>query len=107
MTQRSLWQRLVEKLEVQPNGCWLWRGAIGKRQRGGLDGRIRKGRRHEGFVSPHRQMLIFAKGEPPTPAHQACHRCPGGPHELCCNPTHLYWGTQSENEADKRRSADA
>lgn len=100
---RALLLRIVEKLAIQPNGCWLWIGAVGRRQRGGLDGRIQRGARGEGLVSPHRQMLTFAKGEPPTADHEACHTCPETPSTLCCNPTHLYWGTHAENEADKRR----
>lgn len=102
---KSLWMRLVSKIEVLANGCWHWRGATGKRQRKGKTGRLSVGSPSKAFVQPHRQMLIFARGEPPTPTHHACHDCPNGD-ELCCNPTHLYWGTQSENEYDKRPEPD-
>lgn len=39
-------------------------------------------------------------GKPPTPKHEACHSCGKG-HEGCVNPWHLYWGTHTENMADK------
>lgn len=101
----TLWQRFWPKVALAPNGCWIWRGATGRRQRKGLDGRLRKGGKGAGHVSPHRQVLIWACGQPPTPQHQACHQCPDPTVEstLCVNPYHLYWGTQAENEADKRR----
>src|SRR5579864_4272263 len=104
----TLWVRFWSKVEVQPNGCWLWRGAKGKRQRKGFDGRLFAGettkadggKRRQNFVSPHRQVLRWAVGNPPTPDHQACHKCPDPTNEstLCCNPSHLYWGTQAQNE---------
>lgn len=55
------------------------------------------------MISPHRQVLIWAKGPPTDPLHQACHCCPEGENDLCCNPAHLYWGTKGQNEADKER----
>jgi hypothetical protein len=102
----SLWLRLVSKIAVLPNGCWHWAGATGARQRGGRTGRLRLGGRENSWVQPHRVMLILATGKPPTPAHHACHQCPMDD-ELCCNPLHLYWGVQSENEADKHDTIEA
>jgi hypothetical protein len=39
-------------------------------------------------------------GPPPTSMHDAAHSC-GKAHEGCCNPRHLSWKTQTENEQDK------
>lgn len=39
-------------------------------------------------------------GQPPTPKHEAAHRCGNG-HEGCVNPEHLYWATRSENQMDR------
>lgn len=50
----------------------------------------------------HRLMLILAKGEPPTPKHQASHTCGNG-HLGCFNPRHLVWKTNSENQRDRRK----
>ena len=100
----SLWVRLWSKVVVLPSGCWRWEGGTGQRRSGGLDGRLRKGSRREGHVSPHRQVLIWAAGQPPTLSHEACHRCD---FNLCCNPQHLYWGTRQENEDSKYEYEDA
>lgn len=49
-----------------------------------------------------RAMCILAKGLPPTPKHQAIHSCGNG-HLNCVNPSHLRWGTASENREDAVR----
>jgi len=46
----------------------------------------------------HRYMCLIANGSPPTESHQAAHSCG---RRQCCNPRHLSWKTQIENEADK------
>lgn len=47
----------------------------------------------------HRVMCEAAHGTSPSRHHYACHTCGKG-HEGCVNPTHLRWGTPSENIAD-------
>jgi hypothetical protein len=47
----------------------------------------------------HRLMCEFAHGTPPTPAHEAAHRCGSG-HQGCVNPKHLTWKTKEENRRD-------
>lgn len=47
-----------------------------------------------------REMCILAHGNPPTPSHEAAHRCGNG-HLGCVNPQHLRWATAAENQADK------
>jgi hypothetical protein len=34
------------------------------------------------------------------------HRCPGGDNPACCNPSHLYLGTQRDNMRDRRERGD-
>lgn len=50
----------------------------------------------------HRIMCILAKGEPPTPEHEAAHECGNG-HLGCVNPNHLNWKTRTENRRDSIR----
>lgn len=50
----------------------------------------------------HRFMCKLAHGESPTPKHQATHTCGRG-EEGCCNPRHLEWKTNGENQLDRRK----
>lgn len=101
--RQPLWLRFWSKVEIDPvTNCWLWRGGIGKRRRGGLVGRLRKGGRADGFVSPHRQVTKWAHGEPPREDAEAGHTCF---ETLCCNPAHLRWVTRCENEQEKEFEA--
>lgn len=45
----------------------------------------------------HRLSLQLNLGSPPSNKHYACHKCNNPP---CINPTHLYWGTPSDNTSD-------
>jgi hypothetical protein len=47
----------------------------------------------------HRIALAAALGRPLRPGMFSNHRCDYKP---CCRPSHLYEGTRSENENDKR-----
>lgn len=47
-----------------------------------------------------RWMCTLAHGEPPSPRHEAAHRCGNG-HNGCVNPKHLRWATAKQNCADR------
>lgn len=55
---------------------------------------------HRAYV--HREACIKVHGHPPTPNHLAAHNCGNG-HQGCCNPTHVYWATNAENQKDRVR----
>lgn len=98
--RRSLWERFWSKVTVDPvTGCWLWKGGIGRRRHSGVDGRLRGDGTTLAFVSPHRQVTVWAHGAPPSRAHHAAHSCDT---DLCCNPAHLRWKSPSENELEKQ-----
>lgn len=46
----------------------------------------------------HRVAWELVNGAPP-PGLQACHKCDNPP---CCNPAHLFLGTDAENKSDMR-----
>ncbi|MBT1154359.1 HNH endonuclease [Aminobacter anthyllidis] len=47
----------------------------------------------------HRLVCEEVNGLPPTPEHEAAHKCGKG-HESCCTKAHLVWKTHAENMAD-------
>ena len=49
----------------------------------------------------HRLMCELAHGQAPEDRPQAAHSCGNG-HLGCCNPRHLSWKSNSENQIDRR-----
>lgn len=94
----------VEKSK-QPNGCWLWKGAISKTAGGyGVIAGKLHGKR---YVTTGKNMLVhrvswmMANGEiPENPSYHGMvvmHKCDT---RLCVNPSHLELATQAANVRD-------
>lgn len=83
-------ERFLCSVEVQSNGCWLWRGSPEKRGYG----RFYMNGNHN--VRAHRAAYVLFRGEIPA-GMLVCHSCdnPG-----CVNPAHLWLGTGSDNMRD-------
>lgn len=75
--------------------CWPW--TRGKDDRG--YGKFWACRRDYGA---HRVARFLSTGEWPGKLF-TCHDCPGGDNPLCCNPAHLWLGTNAQNTADRHR----
>lgn len=90
LTADVFWSRV--DMSVGPDACWPY---TGKRDSDGY-GQVRyAGRR------PHasRVAYIFTHGAIPGEL-QVLHRCDNPP---CCNPAHLFLGTNADNMTDKAR----
>lgn len=80
-------RRLLERVEVDDNGCWLWQGPI---NRGGYGGTIRAWQR--GWLAHRLAFTVMV--EPIRGDNQIDHLCRV---RRCINPDHLEQVTQAEN----------
>lgn len=85
-TSQDFWER-VDKSRV--DGCWEWNGRRHEDGYGEIDW-------HGKTKKAHRVAYELTFGSIPQ-GMNVCHRCDNPP---CCNPAHLFLGTQSENIQD-------
>lgn len=57
-------------------------------------------------MEAHRAVWLLTKGPIPD-GLSVLHDCPEGDNLLCCNPRHLWVGTQAQNMADMARKGRA
>ena len=82
---------LESMVKVDPNGCWIWQGAVGSK---GYGAAYHNGR----TLGAHRLAYRCEHGElPPAPA-VIRHRCDV---RKCINPQHLIAGTHADNARDR------
>ena len=74
------------------DGCWLWAGGVGRDGYGQT--MYQRGR----FRSHQLALILSGMERPSAPRNQALHACDI---PLCCNPSHLRWGTTQENTRDR------
>ena len=90
----SLLEKIQRNVRIAENGCWIWGTGKWKWYRNTKD----KGKK----VSVHRAVYEQFKGPIPDGLF-VCHNCPGGDNPACCNPDHLWLGTNAENLQDASR----
>jgi hypothetical protein len=81
-----------------PSACWPWRGFRGREGYGQFQSR-HNGRERK-FIA-HRVALALRRG---SVKESVLHRCDNPP---CCNPAHLWEGSQLENRRDCARKGRA
>jgi hypothetical protein len=82
------------------DGCWLWTGTKDRKGYGKLW--VRNGdARPKLQPATHLSLIISGRDRPDAPADHALHGPCSNP--SCVNPSHLRWGTNDENAADKAR----
>jgi hypothetical protein len=81
-------RKILARVEVDANGCWLWQGAKGAQ---GRYGHLRLFGRH---VYAHRLAYVAWGGTFTRSRYHALHSCDV---TLCCNPAHITRGSEGEN----------
>src|SRR5574343_126951 len=87
---KSFWSNVQIK---QPNECWEWLGSISNSGYG----LWRRGSDH-GFSKAAHRTAFLSTGKTIPPFYHVLHTCDN---PICCNPGHLFLGTNQDNVDDK------
>ena len=88
--KEKLIAKIRNKILENENGCWIWQGAKHKQGYGKTSWRSKPDQ------MVHRLSWIAFRGDI-GPLKFVCHKCDV---PQCCNPEHLFLGTQKDNVGD-------
>lgn len=90
MTLNELYD-IIDRISENEKGCKIWSGKVA------WGYGVASVKNSVGYVWVHRASLSRKLGRDIKPNHFACHTCDV---PLCCNPDHLWEGTQADNMRD-------
>jgi hypothetical protein len=94
LTDEEFQARFWDRMTPEPmSGCWLWERAVSANGYGNIC--VLKIERRGVHVGAHRVAWAIANGREPD--GYVCHRCDV---RICCNPDHLWIGSNADNLAD-------
>ena len=89
-------KRLIDKIEIDENGCWIWKGGTYKRDDGLPSyGRFESKLFPDEYLAHRLSFLLFKQSI--SKDMFICHMCDI---ENCVNPDHLFLGTHEINTLD-------
>ena len=88
-TDEEIRQLIIDNSTKDPNGCWIWNGAITSRGYGAIW-------HNKTSASAHRLSYQAFKNSSATGLY-VCHTCDT---PSCVNPEHLFLGTGTDNQND-------
>ena len=92
--QKRFWTKVDQRGETD---CWVWLGSTNQDGYGRFN--VYCLVKHNKLVQAHRFAYETRHGEIPT-GLAVLHTCD---HPACCNPAHLFLGTQSDNMRDMHK----
>lgn len=94
MTARHTKESFLKNMDRSggKRACWIWEKMVTKKGYGTVT-------YHQKHMRAHRVAYILFRGEIPE-GMLVCHKCDN---PSCCNPSHLFLGTNADNMKDRDR----
>ncbi len=91
--QERMKEKIKNNISINSNGCWIWK------KKKDANGYGRVGYKGKQSYLVHRAMFELCIGDLIN-VLKICHNCPNGDNPSCCNPDHMFVGSQMDNIRD-------